>query len=393
MRTRLLFPIAVSLVYLAGRTSAQTPRAALHTFIIEHPVPVAGAEFGFHVEICDATGDGIPDLAVGAPGEDAVYLMVGPQFDSHVRIDGPQGRFGHSVAAADLDQDGMDEIIIGVPERAEVFIWNQGIMTSTSVAGAQYLGRDVAAGDFDQDGSIDVVAGDPWAENVIVWYGNGIRQVVMNPAGDGNFGHSLAIMDVNHDSIDDLVVSAPGNDTSYGVVLGGQVYVFHGPGLTTATLFEPAAAVPGDNARYGMHVSARGRVLAVGTPREDAGGNWDQGVGRVYSAGQTYLFHSPVPQVEALFSFRVLVGDFVEDYHYDVAFIALSAPPAQGIYIFSELTGNMEFISIKQRSADHFAQGLDAGQLMRGGKEEIVLGGPSYDGIFNNEGRIVVYVR
>ena len=91
--------------------------------------------FGFSIASGDVDGDGIPDLIVGAPqpikdGKGKVYAYSGKdgslirKFTSRI----PRGNsdFGTSVAVADFNGDGIDEVFIGAPgnPEGEIFIYS-----------------------------------------------------------------------------------------------------------------------------------------------------------------------------------------------------------------------------------------------------------------------------
>ncbi|MFV9511259.1 FG-GAP-like repeat-containing protein [Tepidibacillus sp. LV47] len=91
--------------------------------------------FGFAIASGDVDGDGVPDIIIAAPqptqdGRGKVYAYSGKdgslirKFSSRV----PRGNsdFGTSVAAFDLNDDGMEEIIIGSPgnPEGEVYIYS-----------------------------------------------------------------------------------------------------------------------------------------------------------------------------------------------------------------------------------------------------------------------------
>ncbi len=150
----------------------------------------------------DVNGDGFDDVLVGAQGYDAPGGLIdaGAAF---VFLGGPKGVTGHSPATAhaaiigsdassefgtsvngagDINGDGFDDIIVGVPLQhssglsvsgaAYVFLGGPSGITATSPAGANFIleslqiqawfGKDVAgAGDINGDGFDDVIVGAP----------------------------------------------------------------------------------------------------------------------------------------------------------------------------------------------------------------------------------------
>jgi hypothetical protein len=77
---------------------------------------------GHAVETADFNGDGQADLAVGR--DDGVLVFFGPlppgDLDARdatqvLHSPSPGDRFGFALAAADLDADGLDDLVVGAP--------------------------------------------------------------------------------------------------------------------------------------------------------------------------------------------------------------------------------------------------------------------------------------
>ncbi|MCP4420853.1 MAG: hypothetical protein GY805_29945, partial [Chloroflexi bacterium] len=264
--------------------------------------------FGDVLTSGDFNGDGIDDLVVGTPFEDvgvetnagAVQIYFGGTDSGILDSDGegtpiyPQeitanttgvdntleagDRFGFSLAAADFNRDGYDDLAIGSPYETHgagagalqfagavniVFgadsgplsnatttavlapIWHQsstGIISSA--AGNEFFGWSLEAADFNNDGYVDLAIGVPNDEvlgihvgSVHILYsdktgpsaaGDTLIYDPDNPAEDDEFGRAVTAVDSNGDSYIDLVVGAPDDDpVGVGVDNAGSVFVFH----------------------------------------------------------------------------------------------------------------------------------------------------------------------
>jgi glycosylphosphatidylinositol phospholipase D len=126
---------------------------------------------------------------------------------------------------------------------------NSKLLISSNVE-YSYFGKSIVFGDFDGDGLRDVVIGAPGYGNqqqgafyVVVNYQENMGNIDFNkPTYIGEevysrLGFSLTVLDVNHDGIDDLVVSAPtmgGSNGSkniedyYPKGYFGKVFIFYG---------------------------------------------------------------------------------------------------------------------------------------------------------------------
>lgn len=132
-----------------------------------HPVPAP-----FSITVADVNGDGIPDLAA-SPGEGSTELTVLPGrgdggFRDALSI-GTAGGAG-SVAAADLDGDGFDDLVVTayVADRVDVVFGGEaGLSTSAIDVARNPWG--VWAGDLDGDGRGDFVTANQGSDDVSVF--------------------------------------------------------------------------------------------------------------------------------------------------------------------------------------------------------------------------------
>ncbi len=263
-----------------------------------------GDEFGSSFACGDFNNDGYDDLAVGVGGERIGNVLVGQgainviygtasglhpagnqmwhqDSDGMAGIAEPGDGFGDSLAAGDFDNDGYDDVAVGVWAENLGGLAQAGMVQimygaasgldadrdhlihqdTPGVPGVaeshDWLGQSIASGDFDGDGFEDLAIGadgedltgvDKAGAAVVVYGSNsGLTSTgsqlwhqdtpgVKNPAEDGDsFGYNLATGDFDGDGYDDLAVDN-WREAIGGNAVAGAVNVLYGSdsGLTAA---------------------------------------------------------------------------------------------------------------------------------------------------------------
>jgi hypothetical protein len=179
----------------------------------------------------DVTGDGIPDIVVGAIDEDtrgssagAVLLFSGADCTLVRKMTDPDGQnydyLGHAVAfVGDVSGDGVPDIATGV------------------------RGDDV--GDESAAGSVVIFSGDTGA----------VIRKILNPDArtQDEFGFAVVgLEDVDGDTVPDLAVAAIGDDTLIGSGSGSISVISGADGSSVRTLVIPGGAA---NANLGTSLA------------------------------------------------------------------------------------------------------------------------------------------
>lgn len=293
--------LALAATLLAIFTSVFAVSSLSSVFRIDNPSPAANAEFGTGIAgLGDQNGDGVPDFAVGVPGADRIDVFSGKDRTLIRSLHDPEGltglQFGYSaVGIGDVNGDGVEDMAVGAPgpfgfvplpcdptapacappEWGRVFVFSgaTGALIRKIVPTSEYFafGFSLAAfGDLNGDGVPDLAVGAPeflnnrWGE-VYAFSGatGGQLWVFREPPSPvkqaiASLGVFIApVGDLNGDGRRDLLVAAPFHDnTGAGTLLGGAVFVLSG--ANGAIIRSHQASPPLDDGFFGGALSALG---------------------------------------------------------------------------------------------------------------------------------------
>jgi hypothetical protein len=322
----------------AGRAYVYSGATGDTLYSVVSPTPEFDGRFGAEAAAAgDVDGDGYPDFAVGARGED--YAGVPNAGRVHV-FSGATGaliwtlgssnpttggRFGEVVAnAGDVDADGTDDLVVGAGYEDPGGIGNAGMayvfsgatgnllypLSPPDVQAGAYFGWGLWGGeDLNGDGYADVVVGAAWLDigetNVGRAYifsgatGDTLHTLDSpHPAEGGHFGNWVwGGEDYDNDGCADMVLGAPG-EAPGGIEGAGRAYVFSGD--TGQLMVELSSPMPEVGGQFGIWVGGAdangdGKIeVIIAADTEDAG---------AVDAGRVYVFHGTSVPIE-LASFR-----------------------------------------------------------------------------------------
>lgn len=195
----------------------------------------------------DLDGDGVGDLLIGAPGNDATATNGGRVFAFYGPFDGSTpsswdiagttdgGVLGSTLGHGDTDGDGVIDVVIGAPENDQVTVITNGFHGASLSDGFTWTGQGYAGGavhlmDVSGDGHDDLVVGAPdWGDGRVVVIEGPVNSggslvtdadAVLLGYDGGAAGATIAPRcDQNADGVHDLLIGSPDNDLAH-LVLG-----------------------------------------------------------------------------------------------------------------------------------------------------------------------------
>ena len=376
----------------------------------------------------DVDGDGVPDLAVGAPRadgpgptdaaglvQDAGRVLVVSGRDGRALLqlagDSDHDTFGWSLAGmGDVDGDGVPDLLVGSPAgdpssgSAAVYSGADGALLRSyvGVATGDRFGHALAcAGDVDGDGVPDVLIGAPQADGAGA---NAGRASVFSGA-DGSLlfafeggpfdqaGLSVAgVGDVDGDGRPDVLVGVPFSDV--GAFNGGSAYLLSGRDGSVLAAHHGEGA--GD--LLGHQVAGVGDVdgdgvpdLGLVAPGSDVGG-LDSG-GAFVRSGATGTLLLPIAgdQEGTWLNALAGAGDVDRDGHADLVVGAASAGAGEAgrLRVVSGATGAELLVVDGQRPFDWFGAAVcGVGDLDGDGLPDVAGGAPGHDDVLTKQGSV-----
>lgn len=196
----------------------------------------SGSRVIYPMASCDMNNDGYDDLIIGAPYKDAgeVYVFYGSEdlledvhnlSDADAVFTGEQqdDYAGHGLACFDINDDNLDDLIIGSPgyDHDTTVDYGYGPISLTiNNAGKVYF---IYSSGTDFSGTIQL-------SNIQT---NLVSERIASPNGE-SIGYSLEkIGDFNKDGYDDLLIGAPGMDDYGSLSNNGRTYLLSGTSSIT----------------------------------------------------------------------------------------------------------------------------------------------------------------
>ena len=423
--------IVLALVLLSS--VAQGARG--QTLMLEVSGPQPSSAFSNVLAVVgDLTGDGRPELAVGAPFDGvplpgtmsddgfsgSAHVLSGADGAELFAIEGvePSELLGWSVASAgDVDADGVPDVAVGAPNADA---WRGRVLVLSGDGGTPLLevwgkqagerfGYAIAPmGDVDSDGHDDLAVGafehdgELASEGAVRLLSGATGVTLLELSGTNaydHFGSALAALgDVDHDGVTDVLVTSAlydGLDVDSGgvslrsgatgeelFVLGGELY-----GDQFGRAIAPAGDLTGDGVPDAL----------VGVPHSEA--VWpDGGAAHLVSGanGVAVLDLYPTPYFKEFGAALCTAGDLDEDGVLDLAIGApqyvdpFTTQPGR-VSVFAGAGGALLTTIVGAVPQGFFGSALAATDLDDDGAIDLVVGAPYEGGDPTGPGMVEIY--
>jgi hypothetical protein len=341
-----------------GRTFVFSGQSGKLLLTIEDPEPMPYAAFGFAVAAAgDVNKDGTPDLFIGAFGQEGsgkAFVFSGRDAKLLLTLQAPQRQqgagFGWAVASVgDLTGDGIPELVVGAfaqDREGKVFVFNghngkhlRTLAPPQPLGGAAFGWSIAVAGDLNKDGALDILVGAPYSTvgktpvqgRVYAFSGQDGKLLYTlddpQPLPGEVFGWRVASGgDLNKDGTPEILVGAPYKDVGSNLAQG-VAFVFSGvDGKLLFTLNDPA---PRPYAGFGYVTAEAPDVNQDGAPEILIGAPF-QTVDLFHVQGEVFLFNGqdgrhlttfddPYPHQGATFGYSIaspgdVNGDNIPDF-------------------------------------------------------------------------------
>ncbi|MFQ5456297.1 MAG: hypothetical protein ACE5EA_08865 [Nitrospirota bacterium] len=284
-----------------------------------------GDGFGYSVSIGgDINNDGYDDIIVGSPlnNKGSAYLYLGGIYmdnmpDLIIKGEENDDGFGYSISiGGDINNDGYSDIIIGSPfndangnnaGRAYIYLGGKTIdsipdFIMTGIYKGDQFGYSVSyTGDINRDGFSDILIGAIRGDSVradfgaaYLYFGGIIMYdeadiIFRGEASSNFFGYRVSTAsDLNNDGFDDIIISAPYNDS--GGFDTGRAYIYWG-GEEMDNVADLIITGLSEGGLFGYSLSPAGDIngdgysdLIISAPYSNTGGI-DRGEALIYFGG------------------------------------------------------------------------------------------------------------
>lgn len=324
---------------------------------------------GSAITVGDFNGDSIDDLAISAPSTTSsqslnryhagnVFIFLGPlsgtgstrassSADAIVTGSIANEQIGETLAAGDVDNDGIDDIIIGAPYSDVGSITDQGAVyivqgrsswparvdllqdISVKILGPwpfDQVGDSLASEDLDDDGHDEVIIGSPNGDgyqrttpqggNVYILFGDDVAKglddgatlslrdqyniTIFGDTVNERVGSSVAVGDIDGDGDNDLAIGATGwKDLLTGSTPGAVMILYSNLLRDKAMLNSSSLPVvtskgdgdsTGDTVAIGNITGDEREDLLIGTPSLDPYGDGDRIGGAILWEGKDLFY-------------------------------------------------------------------------------------------------------